>query len=506
MKKIALLWLVMAATGLLISCAANDPFDPNSVENNKPTVKLFIAPIDEDGELNPTSYFERTFNWSGSDNDGWVTEFYVSIRSQANIPAAWDTTTSQDTTMTFYTNEEGVSEATFYIACKDNRGAVSDTLVQYVPLRNFAPTVNFKSDFEPLVNMQRVISESPADTTYWNYGACNFRFFALDEDGASTMDPFYRYTLMDISGGDPDITFDVDDPAADPDLGWVQVPFSPDEEIKEFEIFVKGTSPSTNKTLTVSVGDEAFADTRFSYSWEVREPQSNILYVKDGPYRAVYHNFMDGIYGEGQWDSYDFWFGYPDSDFTFLETMRMFELVLWTDGGSTSDVMRAASDRDGALQELVLPTDGAEPGKFMLISKAISGSGSMLSPAFIQTVLGISPTGAPESPLSMVVDKQALGLQGHLPAMTTTSAIGGGMGVVLRTGTEAIYQMEECVRCYTSRRPPWDPLVGTRWPERTTDPDATVVVIGLQLEYFDEAEVHAALQVIVNTEFGVVTP
>ena len=47
------------------------------------------------------------------------------------------------------------------------------------------------------------------------------------------MDPFYRYTLAD---GDPELTWDQGDPAADPELGWVRVPFAAPGDIKEFEI------------------------------------------------------------------------------------------------------------------------------------------------------------------------------------------------------------------------------------------------------------------------------
>ncbi len=507
-NKTTLLWLILAVAGLLISCSANDPFDPESVRNNKPTVRMFVTPHAEGAELNPTSYFERTFNWSGSDNDGWVTEYYVSIRTQADIPAPWVATTSEDTTMTFGTNENGVSEATFYIACKDNRGAYSDTLVQYIPLRNFPPTLNFQADFEPLRNMQREFSNGGADTTYWNFGYCNFRFFALDEDGESTMDTFYRYTLMDISESDPEITFDLDDPAADPELGWIKVPFE-SGQIKNFEILVVGASPSPNKTLTLSLIDEALADTRFTYSWEVRAPKSRVLYIPDNSStvcKAFYSDFMDELYGEGQWDEYLFWYGFPDSDFTLLESMRLFDVVLWTDGGSTSSIMDIASDRDGALQELVMPTDGAEPGKFMFISKAVAGNDSGLSSAFTITVLRISPSGSPESTLGMSLGKQALGQASHLPNITTIDDFGGGIGLVMETGTEKLYQMEYCVRCYTDRRPPWDPIVGVRWPGRDIDPLATVVTVSIQLEYFDEAEAFAALEAIINDEFGVVTP
>jgi len=183
--SLALVWLA--------GCAPNEPFDPESVSNHAPVVSMSVI-VPDDGELNPTSYYDRRFNWYGSDQDGWVQEYYVSIRFDETVPALWDTTTKTDTTMTFVTDDEGNAEATFYLVCRDDRGALSDTLVQYIPLRNFPPVINFQSDFEPLKNMQREITApggAPADTLYWNWGASNFRFFALDPDGAETMDDFY---------------------------------------------------------------------------------------------------------------------------------------------------------------------------------------------------------------------------------------------------------------------------------------------------------------------------
>ena len=62
--------LILAAGGgavWLAGCAANDPFDPASLENIKPVVRLAMTPVDTAQVLSPTSYFNRTFNWSGSD-------------------------------------------------------------------------------------------------------------------------------------------------------------------------------------------------------------------------------------------------------------------------------------------------------------------------------------------------------------------------------------------------------------------------------------------------------
>ena len=81
--------------------AVDDPFDPETVENSRPTVKFFVGAVDPGDSLNATSYNETRFSWSGTDRDGFVTEFYVSIRTNVDEPAPWATTIKTDTTMSF---------------------------------------------------------------------------------------------------------------------------------------------------------------------------------------------------------------------------------------------------------------------------------------------------------------------------------------------------------------------------------------------------------------------
>ncbi len=518
--------LILAAGGgavWLAGCAANDPFDPASLENIKPVVRLAMTPVDTAQVLSPTSYFNRTFNWSGSDPDGWVAEFHVSVRNDSQVPAPWAVTSRTDTTMTFETDGNGDAEATFLLACRDNRGAMSDTLVQFIPLKNFPPAVNFQSDFDPLRNMQREyrtatgeVTEVPseADTTlYWNWGPSQFRLFALDLDGQETMDGFYRYTLMDVSEGDPETTFLDTDPAADPSLGWVQVPFDGLDEVKTFEILIYDAPVGPSTTLTVSVRDEALADTRFQYSWEVREPAGPILYVADsaGPLtKTFYRDFLSGEYGEGNFAEYEFWFGFPDDDFVLLQSMRKFQAVMWAGGGAVTPNLKEAANTGGVITRYVKPDDGATPGRFLLVAKDVVGVNSNLPFPFLRTVLGVSPTASPVSALTMQMGRQALGLQPGLPAMTAANSASGGMGLLpsINTGDldgESLYQMEYCQRCY-SVRPPYDPLVAMRWPERASQAEASTVTIALQLEYFVQEEAWAVLSAILNDEMGVSAP
>ena len=489
--------------------------------NQPPTVRLFVGPVDPGGQLNPTSYYRRTFRWSGTDVDGWVREFYVSIRTQANVPAAWDTTTRTDTTMTFAPDDEGRAEATFLLVCRDDRGALSDTVRQFVPLRNFPPAVNFQSDFDPLRNLQRefrdasgAITLNPSaavDTVYYNWGVMNFRMFALDLDGAATMDESYRYTLAD---GEPGVTRDVDDPEADPNLCWVRVPFNSSAEIKQFSIVVKDAAPGPARTLRVSVKDEANSDANFSYSWEVREPAGPVLFIGDGlspTARAYFENVLDLQYGSGAWNWYNFWIGMPDSPTVLLETFRKFSAVFWTDGGSGSLNLKAASAANGVLAQYVA-ADAVPQGRLLVVSKGLVGQPNGLTNVFLQAVVGISPTPAPATPLYLPTGKTAQHQGGVLPDMITTrtvSSAGVGLSRLSTFDNEALYRMEYC-QCYgVPPRPPglpYDPIVGVRVPARGTSALARFVGLSVQLDAFDAAQVTSVLGAILSSELGVNAP
>ena len=159
------------------------------------------------------------------------------------MPAPWDTTTRTDTTMTFATDDEGNAEATFYLACRDDRGALSDTLVQFMPLRNFPPAVNFQSDFDPLGNMQREFimrRRRRRSTPCTGTGAP--RISASSPSISTATRPWTISTATPWPTTEPAETYDLDDPQADPLTSWVRVPFDGAGEVREFEIFVVGAA------------------------------------------------------------------------------------------------------------------------------------------------------------------------------------------------------------------------------------------------------------------------
>lgn len=506
----SLVLLALVAVAIwLIGCTANEPFDPNVLDNLAPVARLFVESPDEGEELNPTSYFHRTFNWSGSDADGFVENFFVSISTEEGVLTPWASTTETDTTMTFSPDPiTGEASATISVVCQDNRGAFSDTISQFIPMRNHPPVVQFKSNFDPKQNMQREFVADPDSFLYWNWGPTNFRLGVYDPDGLDTMDSYYRYTLAE---GDPQQEWDEGDPSADLETGWIRANFLPGAESYEFELFIANVTPG-QKTLTISVQDEAGGDAWFQYQWEVRAPINSILYFFDnasGPGKELYYAFLNETFGQDNWDQYEFVYGFPDKPFVLYETMKLFELVLWTDGGSTtSSVMKRTFSRDGVMAQYL-----DFGGNLLLVSKLITepDPDTGLSPVFIRNYLGVEPNLAlPRGTLEIPMGKRALPAveAPAMPVIYKAMNFGSGVGLDLLAYSEPLYRLEYCVRCYNDQLDgPFDPVVAFRRPPRLDDDglpqSANVVGYALQLEYFSQSQAIASMQHVLSVEMGV---
>jgi hypothetical protein len=265
----------------------------------------------------------------------------------------------------------------------------------------------------------------------------------------------------------------------------------------------------------------------FKYTWEVRAPKGQVLYIPDisSPQtKQFYRDYLDGKYGPGNWDTYVFWKGFPDEEFTLLETMRKFDMVLWTDTGNATNNIRVAGRGGGVLDQYLVPLDDSDPGVVLIVSRILTGSQSGLSIPFISNTLGLKTKGVPEAPLYMPAGQQALGLASHLPAMTSLFDSGegqGGLGLALNDPdlpiADYLFQMELCVdpgdnsSCYCSGRRcaavspdnPGDPYVGVRSPTREENRFARIVGISIQLDDFEPTEVYPALDSVIEYELGV---
>jgi hypothetical protein len=311
--------------------------------------------------------------------------------------------------------------------------------------------------------------------------------------------------LYKLDSADTNLVFIQGESGADPALGWVKKPFD-DISSRTFTVELRDIPPALQRTLTISVTDEARADTRFHWVWEVRPAVGSLLVVTDAApiTDQFYFPLLDDIFGANQWSRYEIiTTGVPDQSWVLTETFRQFPTVMWYTGGSPSANLGNAT---AALREYLYPTQpGAVPGKLLLLSQKIVGASTNLPFSFIQQVLGLNPTAAPANYFFVPSGNQALGLQAHLPAITSAAGVTGGTGIQLLAGTEAIYQMEYCRTCY-GNRPPFDPFVGFRRPERSVEPLATVVGLTLQLEYCDTAQAAAAVQALLTDELGVAQP
>ncbi len=480
-----ILALLMAAAGAWITGCTNAPFDPESLANRRPVARIFISPTETDS-LSPTSYYHRTFYWSGSDADGFVVEYYVTLEIPAGLPAPWITTIRTDTTMTFTTDDQGHAEVLLRVACRDDRGALSDTVSQYIPLRNFPPALNFEADF---------------DTVRWSFGAAAFRFFTLDLDGNETLEPYYRYKL---DTADTTIVRDFGTAGADPALCWVRRTFASAGGDWTFGIDLHDLAPSPTRNLTVAVRDSARAETRLEWTWEVREARGPVLLVADGsPYLDdLYYAAMDSFFGPGQWSVYSMRHGLPDAGWVLLETFRQFEMVWWyTGSGGSQNLVDAVTP----VRNYLNPSPPVPRGRLLLVSRAVTGAYSDLPYGFIQSVLGVSPTAAPPNVFYVPAGNVAEGLQAWLPDLASAYNYAGTIGLQALTGTEPLYRLEYCRTCYDTREP-FDPVIAVRRPERSVEPRADVVVVSTQLEYYDRPQTLAALRALLTAELGVTLP
>ena len=261
----------------------------------------------------------------------------------------------------------GNAEATFMLACRDNRGALSDTLVQFIPLQNFPPVVNFQSDFDPLINMQREFLDADGNVTE-TPGRRRHHLLELGRHATSGCSPWTstarppwttvlplhpgrRRTRQHLGRGRP---------AADPETGWVRVPFYGSDEVKEFDDLHEGGQPGQARTLTVSVTDEADAETRLPVHLGSAGPPGPVLYIPDNSTpldQAVLPGFLDERIGPGNWDDYDFWFGFPDERIHPAGNhaqVRAGDLDRRRD--ATSNILDERPGRDGVLDQYVMPT------------------------------------------------------------------------------------------------------------------------------------------------------
>jgi len=481
-RRTHLLLSLLVAAGL-VSCA-NEPFDPQNWENRRPVADIWVLPAEPDS-LKPTTYNQASFHWSGTDVDGFVTGFHVSITQLGTPPSDWIFTTRQETTATYRTDENGRTFPTLYVVAEDDRGALSDTVSVTFPLVNFPPVLEFAEDFVPARQ---------------TFSAASFEFFGFDLDGDETLLPWVEYRY---AGSDPEVVFEIGDTLADPSVGWVQLAKPP----TRFTMVLRDIPPGDpaadyQQTLYVRILDEAGGVDVLEHAWQVFPVVGDVLLVDDAPVTAslasrdsFYRDALDTLLPDAHslWDISE---GMPERESDIRLTLEPFRLLIWYTGNSESaNLLRAQSIlEDFVTGDLDPDTPGVQSGQLFLETSNAVGAASNLGSGFRSEILGLEKNSDPRSAFRITsTDLNALGgvldidpQVGDLPSIGSAGKnyldgpgfFFGLYGFILTAGTAELYRFEEYD--YLHDRRPVSPILASRRPDTGI---ARTVVIGFPLEF-----------------------
>ncbi len=470
----------VGAAMVFVSCT-NDAFDPETLPNQPPVARVWVSGPD----IQPTSYNDATFYWSGTDIDGTVEGFHVSIADRGMDPSTWTYTDKDESTATYSTDDSGQAFAVLYVVAQDDRGALSDTVSVDIPLINSPPVLEFRADFEPLLE---------------SFGAASFDFFGFDLDGNETLLPWVEYRF---EGSDPDLVFELDDPLAHPTLGWVREDRPPTRfSLQLREIPPGDPGAAFAQTIYVRIGDVAGSFNVLEHTWTVFEAIGKVLLVDDSltavTRDAFYRDALDAALpgAHSRWDIAN---GLPPRDDDLRLTLEQFELLVWYTGNSESqNLLRAQAVLTQYLTDRDPGTEGDQPGRLLLETPVILGNGSSLSPAF-RARFGIANEPLPRNPLATYTGavEAALGdidIASEVPELPPLVSDGtnyeggpgryfGLSGLDVAADAAALWTFEPYAwggdRDF-SCRPDCMPVVGVRRPATG---QANTVLLSFQLEF-----------------------
>lgn len=183
-----------------------------------------------------------------------------------------------------------------------------------------------------------------------------------------------------------------------------------------------------------------------------------------------YHDFMDNMFGAGNWDLYSVpEQGIPEPPELLLTTLGQYQGVLWHAGANGTAALSTVSSVLGKYVQPIVP--GTPAGKLILVAPTFRD----VYPGSLHEGLGVDPNMAPQALLDIPEGASVLSLVEDLPGLFASSAL-SGTGLQPLLGTEVLYRMEYCAMCY-DRRPPYDPIVGVRTPARSLSTYAKSILL-----------------------------
>ena len=499
-RSLAPLGAVALVLGLTaVAACTNDPFDPSSLANRPPVARIFVDHVDS---LAPTSYNEARFAWSGSDPDGFVVGFWVSIQIDESVDPTWVFTATDDSVASYETRADGTIVPLLRVVAVDDRGALSDTVSTAFPLFNSPPVVEYQEDFVP-----------PRQS----FSAIDLDFFSFDVDGDETLLPYVEYRY---EGSDPDLAFDADDSTADATLGWVQAP----RPRRGFRLRLRDVPPGDPangdlQTVYMRVSDDAGASTVFTYTWQVPPVRGSVLLIDDDetladPRDPFFREVMQEHFGDA-WNVIEATSlkGEPE---VLQATLGPFDTIVWyVKRQGRGENIEAARD---ALQRFLTQdrdpgTAGIQTGQLYLDFQYVGmpAQNGGVNDIFRQQVLHV---------LANPLEGQIVGFE------AVASQIGGTLDILANAPTlsDLVYSASgsttffdiwpigvptDAAPLYRFEQARWNsqrcrngcqPTVASRWPATG---DARVVTISIQLELIDDYDLaKSTLRTLWSDEMG----
>jgi hypothetical protein len=211
---------------------------------------------------------------------------------------------------------------------------------------------------------------------------------------------------------------------------------------------------------------------------------------------AFYINAMNSIFGDGKWDRYDLADqGLPNPPELLLGILRQYQAVVWHT--TNTSLLASASEVLGEYVQPLVP--GSPAGRLLLVAPTLYQVN--LHPYFRNECLGLHNENSPIPSLHISAGQTALSFSEDLFDLEASSYVATCTGVQALEGTEVLYQMEYCVRCYASR-PPYDPIVGVRQPARQVSTYARAITLTVPMQQFDQGS--QAIRSLITYHLGIV--
>ncbi|MFQ5571027.1 MAG: hypothetical protein ACE5G0_15210 [Rhodothermales bacterium] len=398
--------------------------------------------------------------WSGTDPDGFVASFELRFYPGDTPPSGpeegWASTTRNDTLVLLpIPRGERIADVVFEVRAIDNERLKDPTPARTVfPIQNAPPTIRLST------------FDAPPDTTFTVF---SFSWTADDPEGKGNLDRI-EVSLNDstrFTALAPDVEFItliglVD--RADPAQSETEAEVFLGKAFQRTTLRLPGLRLDADNTFYVrSVDQTDTTSTVERYSWHVKKPKGDVLFVNDvrkasAPTVASFHREVLGAYlPEGT--NVDFWdVSLPfvtgaggnalrsdaipkTADPTLRQTLALFRYIYWVSSNTTNSTVQnnlpfAASVMDlffenggkiMVLSPVTLPGDPSEslsnPAVLLLpMSDLIVFPDSLRPTLRMPTGSGVNPVGAlPGVAEALPPMKSRQFIIGTLPYITATS-------------------------------------------------------------------------------------